>query len=116
MPKQNEYSTEPTATQLNNTNNLHIIIKKFQTMFQEEFEKTGISSCGHCNGTGLGSKHHIIFCTNCGGVGYKGFEKLKGQFVCRSCNGSGCRKCGMMGFVDWIDHARGNDLYKKDEK
>jgi hypothetical protein len=67
--------------------------------------------CGHCDGTGLGSKSDMqSHCSFCGGFGYKGFEKLNGEWLCRSCNGYGCAHCNRTGIVDWITYARGGDL------
>ena len=83
-----------------------------------EFVKTEIKSCGHCNGTGLFNKSDMNdFCDECHGVGFTGFDHLGNDFVCRSCNGIGCKKCEEKGIVDWIAHAMGSDLGEgKEEK
>ena len=106
------FSNIPTENQLLKSNSIFQTIRKFHEMCPEEFSKTGINPCGHCGGTGVIDKHILNFCSNCGGVGYIGFKRLYGQYVCRSCNGSGCQKCNNNGVVDWITHARGGDLYK----
>lgn len=106
----------PNQDQQIKANGIFTTIRSFQTMCPEEFEKTGIHSCGHCDGRGIFKQGDIIFCDNCGGVGYIGIEKLYGQFVCRSCMGPGCPKCQFSGVVDWIVHARGADLYKENER
>ncbi len=92
------------------TNILFKIIKHFENMFYEEFQKCGIKRCGNCGGTGFKNKTQMTFCNHCGGVGYQGFEKIAGEFVCRTCNGGGCNKCNKKGTVDWIVHANGNDI------
>lgn len=97
------------------SNRIFSIIKNFHEMFFDEFSKCGIKSCGHCGGTGLENKHSLNLCYNCGGVGYVGFEKINGEFICRSCNSYGCSICEGTGIVDWITHANGRDKpkYKK---
>lgn len=95
-----------------NSNKLHGIIKNFSTYFPEEFERTNINMCGHCNGTGLSDFNQIFFCDNCGGTGYVGYEKIKKGYTCRSCNGSGCDICDYTGMVDWVLHATGRDIRK----
>ena len=86
------------------------VIKNFEDLFFEEFQKCDIKRCGHCNGTGLRDKYSLQFCNYCGGIGYKGFKKLKGHHVCRSCNGIGCEMCKNKGTVDWTIHATGRDF------
>lgn len=93
----------------NRSNKIFKVIKDFQYLFPDEFEKCGIVSCGHCNGTGLTKADLQTLCTNCGGMCYVGFKKLCGNFVCRTCNGYGCYKCNNKGTVDWITHANGRD-------
>ncbi len=106
----------PTQEQQIKANGIFTTIRSFHNMCPEEFEKTGIHSCGHCNGRGIFSQGVMHFCDNCGGIGYIGIEKLYGQFVCRTCMGIGCPKCQRNGVVDWIVHARGGDLCTKEEK
>lgn len=96
-------------------NKIFETIKNFETLFSEEFEKCGIKKCGHCGGTGLKENSQVIYCSFCGGIGYKGFKKLEGEFVCRSCNGYGCNRCNHEGIVDWIIHANGKDQIGKDK-
>jgi len=57
----------------------------------------------------LSDKKKMVFCSMCGGIGYRGFKKIEGNFVCRACNGYGCRRCNQ-GIVDWITHANGKDM------
>ena len=97
---------------IDNANKLHGAIKNFEHYFPEEFVKTNISKCGHCNGTGLEDKSQIYFCWNCGGTGYVGYEKITKSYTCRYCNGSGCDICEYTGMVDWIIHANGRDVRK----
>jgi len=94
------------------SNKIFKTIRDFETLFPDEFRKCDIKSCGHCGGTGLKNKNPMNFCEYCGGIGYKGFEKIVGEFVCRTCNGSGCQKCENKGLVDWITHANGSDTWK----
>jgi len=91
-------------------NRIFKIIKDFENLFPDEFRKCGINKCGHCEGTGIGNKHSMSLCTYCGGMGYRGFEKIGDEFICRGCNAYGCPKCNQTGIVDWCSHARGNDL------
>jgi len=92
------------------SNKIFKIIKDFEQLFPDEFNKCGIKRCGHCNATGIGDKASMSLCTNCGGMAYVGFEKIGDDFICRGCNGYGCPKCNQVGLVDWCTHARGNDL------
>jgi hypothetical protein len=98
--------------QQNRSNRIFTIIKRFETVFPDEFEKCGIKQCGHCGNSGFSNIHQMTHCTRCGGMGYVGFEKLDGEFVCRSCNGFGCKSCEYKGTVDWVTHATGNDIIK----
>jgi len=93
-------------------NKIFKTIRDFETLFPEELRKCDINQCGHCGGTGMKDKHQMTYCTYCGGVGYKGFERLVGEFICRACNGSGCRSCKDKGTVDWITHANGSDTMR----
>ena len=95
---------------LENTNNLHGAIKTFEYYFPEEFEKTDIKKCGHCNSTGLTDKSQMRFCENCGGTGFVGYEKIQNSYTCRSCNGGGCQLCKYVGMIDWVKHATGEDV------
>ncbi len=90
-------------------NSIFIVIKNFEEMFYDEFQKCDIKRCGHCNGVGV-NKHSLEFCSYCGGIGYKGFKKLNGKFICRACNASGCRICKNTGIVDWTTYITGRDL------
>jgi DnaJ-class molecular chaperone len=89
------------------------IIKDFELLFPEEFRKCDINRCGHCKGTGVKDKHQMTFCDWCWGVGYKGFEKIEGESICRTCNGYGCKKCKYKGTVDWITYATGSDITRE---
>lgn len=93
-------------------NKIFETIHNFERFFPDEFEKCEIKKCGHCNGTGIANRHSLECCMYCGGIGYKGFEKIEGEFVCRTCNGYGCSVCSNRGVVDWITHANGGDLIK----
>jgi DnaJ-class molecular chaperone len=93
------------------SNKIFETIRNFETLFPEEFQKCDIHKCGHCKGTGLKNTHTIEHCSYCGGMGYRGFEKIDGEFVCRTCNGYGCVHCNN-GIVDWVNHARGTDIVK----
>lgn len=95
------------------SNYLFKTIRNFQDLFPDEFAKCDIKPCGHCNGTGIVNKASLEMCNVCGGIGYRGFVKIRDQFVCRSCNGSGCSKCMDAGVVDWVSHANGKDMPEK---
>ncbi len=97
------------------TNIIFKVIKNFENMFFDEFQKCGISRCENCGGTGFKNISQMTFCNFCGGVGYKGFKKITGEFVCRSCNGGGCNRCNNKGTVDWIVHANGSDMIGDDK-
>jgi len=98
----------------NRTNKFINIIKSFEYYFKEEFDKCDIKKCGHCGGTGLKYKGCVdSYCEICGGMGYRGFKKLEGHFVCRNCNGGGCNLCNWNGVVDWIEHVTCKDISKK---
>lgn len=107
---------EKVKGQIERANRIFKILKEFSDMFPDEFEKCDIKKCGHCNNTGLQNKQTSLICDNCGGMGFVGFKKLYGKYVCRSCNAYGCDKCEYKGIVDWVDHVRGNDLWKESEK
>jgi len=92
------------------SNRIFKTIKNFEILFPDEFDKCGINKCGHCRGSGFADIHQMSNCTHCGGMGYKGFERIQGEFVCRTCNGYGCNKCRGAGTVDWIKHANGSDI------
>jgi hypothetical protein len=99
------------------SNRIFEVIRDFETLFPEEFVKCDIKRCGHCGATGLANKYQMDnFCTMCGGIGYKGFEKIQGDFICRTCNGGGCNRCKQKGIVDWVTHANGRDMMQKGEK
>jgi len=96
-----------------NANKLHTVVKNFERFFPEEFEKTDINRCGHCDSTGLKDRSMSkcpYFCFNCGGTGYVGYEKIYKSYTCRMCNGSGCDICDYTGMVDWVTHANGRDV------
>lgn len=92
-----------------NNNFIFKTIKNFENLFFDEFQKCDIKRCDYCNGTGLKDKHSLKYCSICGGMGYTGFKKLWGHYVCRSCNGAGCAICKNKGTVDWAVHATGRD-------
>lgn len=94
---------------------IHTILTNFKFYFPDDFEKTSIKLCDKCEGSGLPCKpgKDITYwqpgtiCEKCGGFGYKFTEMLNGQYVCRKCNGVGCKHCNSSGFTDWIAHAMG---------
>jgi len=92
------------------SNKIFQTIKNFETLFYDEFQKTGIVRCGHCRSTGFQHNNINELCIECGGMGYTGFKKLAGEFVCRTCNGYGCMLCNNKGTVDWITHANNSDI------
>ena len=58
-------------------NKIFQIIKNFETLFPDEFRRSGINKCGHCSGSGFEDKHQMTNCSYCGGMGYKGFERIQ---------------------------------------
>jgi len=104
------------GTDLERTHRVNMILKtirNFERLFPEELRKCDINRCGHCDGTGLKDRQQMTFCDWCGGIGYKGFEKIEGESVCRTCNAYGCKKCKYKGTVDWITHATGSDITRE---
>jgi hypothetical protein len=104
---------EKVKGQIERANKIYKTIKEFAELFPDEFNKCSIKSCGHCNNTGLYNKQPNIMCDNCGGMGFVGFKKLNGRYVCRSCNGYGCNMCEYNGTVDWVEHAKGSDIMER---
>lgn len=98
------------SSAMQRANKIFKTIKDFESLFPEEFEKTSIRQCGHCNGTGFSDKSLQNQCSNCGGMGYVGFKKIYGAHVCRACNAYGCTYCNNEGVVDWVTHATGADV------
>jgi len=97
-----------------NADRLHTTIKEFKAKFPDEFEKTGIKVCGNCKGTGLTNRFNMNdFCDYCYAVGFTGFDKIGEDYICRTCNGIGCKLCGDRGTIDWISHAMGSDIGEK---
>jgi hypothetical protein len=94
---------------------LHIIIRRFAEAFPKNFELTGIKPCKRCSGEGINVERNgrITFwqpgnyCQDCGGIGFIGIEEVYGMYVCKQCNGSGCKYCNNKGIVDWITNAMG---------
>jgi len=91
------------------SNKIFQTIKDFDHYFHEEFEKCGIKKCGHCT-AGFRDLSLQFHCSDCGGMGYVGFKRLHGEYVCRTCNGYGCSLCDNRGTVDWVRHARSGDI------
>ncbi len=99
-------------------NDLHRNIKLLQDKDPEQFEASGFSACGHCNGTGLrGGKDINFACKSCHGVGFVGFTELNGETVCPDCNSTGkqleyqnhvtdCKTCDGFGRLTWVDAIR----------
>ncbi len=96
-----------------NRNYLYSIIKNFRVAFPKNFDKSGLTICKKCEGSGLPIKPNqqsISFwqsdeyCSECGGFGVKGIEKIYNKYLC-VCKGRGCKICEGRGTVDWITHA-----------
>ena len=102
-----------------NANKIHTTIRFFKEMFPDEFEKTDIICCEKCNSVGYNSYdfRSSNICGNCKGIGFLGFEKIKGKYTCTICNGSGCNICHYEGWLDWVAAAMRPDLrFKAKEK
>ena len=95
------------------SNKIFRIINDFMNLFPEEFEKCDIEKCESCKATGFTDQSLQRQCMSCGGMGFVGYEKLYGEFVCRMCNGYGCGSCKNTGVVDWVTHARGSEITKR---
>jgi hypothetical protein len=86
---------------------IHSVIKNFENMFPDQFEKTDIKKCDKCQGglvhieIGYELKENI--CSNCRGLAYYGFDLIYTNIVCDYCCGSGCRFCDNGLVVNWLD-------------
>lgn len=89
------------------SNRIHKVIKEFEHMFPDQFEKTDIKKCHKCTGgfkdITIGFEIDTNICEQCRGLGYYGFDKMYNEIVCRNCLGSGCRYCEDGLIIDWID-------------
>ena len=104
------------------------IYKFLKNKSEDYFEENDIIKCNQCNNTGL--EHSKLFdkdsktvitswdtmnyCSKCKGVGYILNNSYEDEsqidsinFVCKNCNGSGCRECDNTGIVDWVAHMVG---------
>jgi len=98
---------------LSENNEIHLSFKKFEENFPSEFKLTGITRCGHCNGTGLNPENKQTACLKCMSVGYMGFKSIKEETICPDCNSTGrkvelnhvadCKTCLGSGRLDWVD-------------
>ena len=96
---------------------IHGIIKAFADACPSNFEKSGIIVCEKCDSSGIPVKYQKseitywsagTYCTGCGGVGYKNIDNLYGSYyVCKTCQGAGCKRCENKGIADWISHIMG---------
>lgn len=107
-----------TEEQIRRSNLFHGFLKKQPSSY---FEETSISKCTKCEGIGLthcgkmkdGSTHWdaASFCEECNGIGYKGIAGTMSidllNFVCKRCDGIGCKKCNNSGIVDWVTNIMG---------
>jgi DnaJ-class molecular chaperone len=91
---------------------LHLIIKRFQENFLDNFIQSGIAPCSKCRGSGIcvssiGHSSLISwdghnYCEDCKGLGYVGI--LEGEsYICNNCKGQGCGSCHFIGKVIWLD-------------
>lgn len=96
---------------------LFSILKNFKEAFPDNFEKSGLTPCKVCEGTGLSVNYSADkeltnwapgnYCEFCGGLGFIGFGMVYDKYLCQKCNGAGCSYCGNTGFADWIQNAMG---------
>jgi len=107
---------------LNESQEFHLKIKKFEWKLPDKFKESGIIRCGHCKATGVKDGIDINFiCSHCIGIGYDIPTTIGG---CPFCNSSGkkllyqnditeCEICEGEGRLDWVDAIRkGIDLEK----
>lgn len=89
------------------SNRIHLVIKEFETMFPDQFEKTDIKKCDKCQGgfkrieAGYEVKSNI--CEKCKGLGYYGFDTIYTEIVCMMCHGAGCQYCDNGLVTNWLD-------------
>jgi len=97
------------------SNNIFILL---HTQSDEFLKKNDIARCVSCGGLGIitekgyefNSWDGMSYCSKCEGTGFVGIKKglqiSKEHFLCRNCDGSGCKKC-KNGIVDWVSHLMG---------
>lgn len=100
---------------------LYPIIRNFREALPTAFENCGLVICDKCDGSGLpvrqlkdGDIDKITvwqpgtYCDKCKGYGVLGLEQVYDGYLCKNCNGSGCRICKNIGMVDWVSRAMGD--------
>jgi len=105
--------------QIIRANLFHVFLKKQSNVY---FKEHKITKCEKCKQTGLGSLTLCAdktyawdassFCSECNGIGYLGianggFTIDLLNFICRKCDGIGCKECEYDGIVDWVAHMMG---------
>lgn len=89
------------------SNKIHTVIKNFEHMFPDQFEKTDIKKCDKCQGgfinITVGYEVESNICKQCRGLAYYGFDLIYTDIVCKNCNGVGCRFCDNGLITDWLD-------------
>jgi len=107
-----------TERQVFRANRFHVILKSKDA---EYFKENKITPCEKCNNTGLGGYFEnydgtkgwdtTSYCDECNGIGFKGvsngFQVDLTNYICRLCDGIGCKECNYTGVVDWITHMMG---------
>jgi hypothetical protein len=89
------------------SNKIHTVIKNFEHMFPDQFEKTDIKKCDKCQGgfrnITIGFEVESNVCEKCRGLAYYGFDKMYTEIVCQYCLGTGCEYCDGGLIIDWLD-------------
>lgn len=89
------------------SNKIFTIIRNFEHMFPDQFEKTDIKKCDKCQGgfrnITVGYEVESNICDNCRGLGYYGFDRMYTDIVCKNCYGTGCHICDNGLITDWLD-------------
>ena len=102
------------------SNKIHSIIKNFEHMFPDQFEKTDIKKCDKCQGgfrdITVGYEVESNICKNCRGLGYYDFDMMYTDIVCKACYGVGCRYCDDGLILDWMDKVMRPDRQAVEEK
>lgn len=97
----------PYEIKLERSNKIHTVIKNFEHMFPDQFEKTDIQKCNECQGgfrdITIGFEVESNVCKNCRGLAYYGFDTMYTDIVCKNCNGVGCRFCDNGLIINWLD-------------